>query len=233
MIDAQAPMRAQPAPDAPLMTEALMGERVTVYEFSDEGWAWGQLAADGYVGWLPGERAARAAWRADPQGDRAAHAGVSRPLHQAAAGRDAAARKPRCGDAHAGARSRSSPVGFVPARHLAPLDHRERDFVAVAERFLGTPYLWGGKTNNGLDCSGLVQIALNACGVPCPRDSDMIERDEGPANRCRAGAARRSGFLERPHGDRARRSDDRARERVSHGGRDRADCASDRAHCGK
>jgi len=49
----------------------------------------------------------------------------------------------------------------------------------VAERFLGTPYLWGGKTNYGLDCSGLVQVALTACGIPCPRDSDMQERTLG------------------------------------------------------
>ena len=68
-----------------------------------------------------------------------------------------------------------SPLGFIPLGHLAPLAQREKDFVAVAERFLGTPYLWGGKTNLGLDCSGLVQIALNACGIPCPRDSDMQE----------------------------------------------------------
>src|SRR3954447_8074393 len=53
VIDAQAPVRRAPAPDAPLMTEALLGERVTIYEFNDEGWAWGQLADDGYVGWLP------------------------------------------------------------------------------------------------------------------------------------------------------------------------------------
>ena len=63
----------------------------------------------------------------------------------------------------------------VPALHLAPIDRNEKDFVAVAERFVGVPYLWGGKTALGLDCSGLVQIALTACGVPCPRDSDMQE----------------------------------------------------------
>ena len=66
--------------------------------------------------------------------------------------------------------------GYVPARHLAALDSVEADFVAVAERFLGSPYLWGGKTNLGIDCSGLLQVALAACGLPCPRDSDMQEQ---------------------------------------------------------
>jgi cell wall-associated NlpC family hydrolase len=65
--------------------------------------------------------------------------------------------------------------GFIPNRHLAPLTSRESDFVAVAERFVGAPYLWGGKSSLGVDCSGLVQIALTACGIPCPRDSDMQE----------------------------------------------------------
>ena len=55
----------------------------------------------------------------------------------------------------------------------------ETDFVAVAERFLGAPYLWGGKTTLGLDCSGLVQIALTACGIACPRDIDMQEQALG------------------------------------------------------
>jgi cell wall-associated NlpC family hydrolase len=69
--------------------------------------------------------------------------------------------------------------GYLPAVHLAPIDVYEADFVAVAERFLGVPYLWGGKTMLGLDCSGLVQIALAACGISCPRDSDMQEEALG------------------------------------------------------
>jgi cell wall-associated NlpC family hydrolase len=72
-----------------------------------------------------------------------------------------------------------APFGFIPLNHLAPLQVYESDFVAVAQRFVGTPYLWGGKTNQGIDCSGLVQIALTACGVACPRDSDMQERALG------------------------------------------------------
>jgi cell wall-associated NlpC family hydrolase len=63
----------------------------------------------------------------------------------------------------------------VPAVCLAPIKARSSDFVAVAEQFLGVPYLWGGKTSLGLDCSGLVQVSLQAAGIACPRDSDLQE----------------------------------------------------------
>jgi cell wall-associated NlpC family hydrolase len=64
---------------------------------------------------------------------------------------------------------------FLPARHLLPIEAKAPDLVAVAELFVGTPYLWGGKTSHGLDCSGLVQVALTAAGIACPRDSHMQE----------------------------------------------------------
>jgi len=74
---------------------------------------------------------------------------------------------------------------FVPKRHVTILGQAEPDFVAVAERFVGTPYLWGGKSSLGVDCSGLVQISLNAAGIGCPRDSDMqqdgLGRELSPA----------------------------------------------------
>ena len=58
--------------------------------------------------------------------------------------------------------------------HLAPIGAGfETDAAGVALRFLGAPYLWGGRESLGLDCSGLVQQALAACGKACPRDTDM------------------------------------------------------------
>ena len=74
-----------------------------------------------------------------------------------------------------------TPAGYIPADHLAPLEQVEADPVAVAERLLGAPYLWGGNSAFGLDCSGLVQIALTACGRDCPGDSDQQEAALGPS----------------------------------------------------
>ena len=175
VIDPQTAVRATPAPDAPLLTEALKGERVTIYDLNAEGWAWGQLAADNYVGWLSANALA-------PAG--------APPTHKVTALRTLVFSGPsiklpplealplgarlsitRLQDRLAVTRS----GGYLPAPHLAPLDATEPDFVAVAERFLGVPYLWGGKTALGLDCSGLVQVALTAAGVSCPRDSDIQE----------------------------------------------------------
>jgi cell wall-associated NlpC family hydrolase len=70
---------------------------------------------------------------------------------------------------------------YLPLQHVGLLDANEADFVAVAERFVGTPYLWGGRSALGIDCSGLVQLSLAAAGIPAPRDSDMQEAALGTA----------------------------------------------------
>jgi cell wall-associated NlpC family hydrolase len=178
--DESAPLRREPTPDAPLDTEALKGERVTVYETDDEGWCWGQLDRDGYVGWLPANALAA-------PGPPATHCVMA--LRTLAFPGPSIKLPPLAGFSlgcrlvviRTEGQLAVTPSGYVPARHLAPVDAHAADFVAVAERFLGVPYLWGGKTSLGVDCSGLVQVALTAAGIACPRDSDMQERALGEA----------------------------------------------------
>ena len=83
--------------------------------------------------------------------------------------------------------------GFVPKQHLADVTQSEGDPVAIAIMFLGTPYLWGGNSCLGIDCSGLVQAALLACGVPCPGDSDLQFADLGTP--LAEGSAKKAGDL--------------------------------------
>ncbi|THD59024.1 MAG: peptidase P60 [Bradyrhizobium sp.] len=179
--DAIAPLRSQPSSDAMLLTQALKGERVTIYDRNGEGWAWGQLNSDGYVGWLP---------------DRALAKPVGAPTHMITALRTFAFPGPSIKlppvDAlllgakitvvrEDGAFAVTREGWYLPLPHVGSVEHYERDFVGVAERFGGTPYLWGGKSSLGIDCSGLVQIALNAAGTGCPRDSDMQQDAIGRA----------------------------------------------------
>jgi len=82
---------------------------------------------------------------------------------------------------------------FVPTMHLSPMTSRLTDPAAVAEMFLGTPYLWGGNSRSGIDCSGVVQAALLACGIPCPGDSDL--QYDAVGTRLREGVDYRRGDL--------------------------------------
>jgi cell wall-associated NlpC family hydrolase len=173
VLDAIVDVRRAPSHEARLDTQALLGETVTVYE-SEEGWAWGQLESDGYVGWL----SANALGAPGPVTHKVtalrtlAFPGPDIKLTPVAAlpmgARLAVARQDE--------RFAITAAGWhVPAVHLAPIKAKQSDFVTVAEKFLGAPYLWGGKTSLGLDCSALVQVALRAAGLPCLRDSDMQE----------------------------------------------------------
>ena len=179
IIDASAPVREAGHHDAEQVTEVLYGERVIVYEIDGEGWAWGQLASDNYVGWLPANALAT-------PGDAATHR-VIVPRTLCFPGPDI--KLPPLAALPLGAtvaiarqegRFAVAQNGWhLPAGHVAPLAATYRDFVAVAEMLLGAPYLWGGKSVLGIDCSGLVQVSMHAAGLACPRDSDMEQEGLG------------------------------------------------------
>jgi cell wall-associated NlpC family hydrolase len=177
-----ADLRHAPSLEAGVDTQALYGENVMLYE-DDEGWGWVQLAGDDYVGYISMNALA---------------AGEAKPTHRLKVNRSFVYPGPNMklpplaalplGAKIAVAASdgdfvRLAEGGFVFAGHIAPLQDMASDFVGLAEQLLGTPYLWGGKSSLGIDCSGLVQLALAAAGIAAPRDTDMQEERLGAALR--------------------------------------------------
>lgn len=170
-----APCRRRPTADAPLDTEFLHGEPVRVFEKAD-GWAWVQSEADFYVGYTPeeavGPRVAFTHRVASP---------LALPFPSPSIKVPPRASLPLGATVHVVSEIieghehfyMTADGAFILRQHLAPLYDPAGDWVAVAEEFSGTPYLWGGKSWYGIDCSGLVQLALSAAGIPAQRDSDM------------------------------------------------------------
>ena len=170
-----AAIRAAADRDAEQWDQLLFGEVFRVLEEKD-GFAWGQAARDGYVGYV---EASALAPQAHP------------PTHAVKAIRTYAFSKPDIKsrpeglyslnslvtvEAREGRFAKGAGAGWFVEEHLSPVGRGEGDYVAVAERFLGAPYQWGGRESLGVDCSGLVQQALYACARACPRDTDM-QRD--------------------------------------------------------
>lgn len=149
----------------------LHGEGFDVIEIAGD-WAWGACVHDGYVGWL--ERAALTSTTAV-----ATHTVVAAmaPVFAAPDIKRAVLAVRYLGSPLAGVEAGEFIAldggGFIHLRHVARAGHHAGDPVLVARDFVGTPYVWGGRTRDGIDCSGLVQAALNACGIACPRDSDQ------------------------------------------------------------
>jgi hypothetical protein len=173
-----ADLRHAPAPDAPLDTQALYGEAVMLYE-DHEGFGWVQLARDGYVGYMSMAALAE---------------GQIKPTHRVTVNRSFVYPGPNLKlsvrdalplgasvrvHATTGGFAEIDDAAFVFLGHLLPSGENQADFVAVAERLLHAPYFWGGKTSIGIDCSGLVQISLDAAGIDAPRDTDLQEQALG------------------------------------------------------
>ncbi|WP_337185867.1 NlpC/P60 family protein [Phenylobacterium sp.] len=171
---AAAAIRSAPDAGAEQMDQLLFGERFEVIE--EEGaWLFGQAARDGYVGFV--DAAALA-----PTGPLPTHrVSALRTYAFAEASIKSRALGPYslnslvCVEAVEGRLAKVSGAGWMAADHLSPIGVFEDDWAAIAERFVGAPYLWGGRESVGLDCSGLIQQALFACGRACPRDTDMQE----------------------------------------------------------
>lgn len=178
VIRSTVPLRARPDLKAGFDSEILFGEMVVQYD-EDKGWSWVQLERDGYVGYVPANTLSSAPREtthrikslgtylypaADIKSPPIMHLSINSMLTIA-----------ETQDKFA----RTAAGQFVVARHIAPKDKFARDFVDVAERLVGTPYLWGGRSRMGIDCSGLVQVCLEAAGIASPRDSDMQAAELG------------------------------------------------------
>lgn len=172
------PLYRDPDHNAPRETELLFGEEVTVYD-AQNGWAWVQNKTDNYVGYTPHKNLG------DPQGAR---------THIISALRTYIFSDPDIKSRPLGLISMNSKIqgeiyqekfikctngGFICAHHTIKTPHSDQDFVNIAEQFMGTPYLWGGRSSLGLDCSALVQNSLALCGNAIPRDTDMQEKAVG------------------------------------------------------
>jgi len=167
-----APIRAAPSVEAEQVDQLLFGEIFEVMTFED-GFAWGQAARDGYVGWV------EAAGLSSRPLEATHRVTALRTFSHVAPSIKAATRGPfslnalvAAGETE-GALTRVEGAGWMPTAHLTPIGSAFEDPADVAERFVGAPYLWGGRDSVGIDCSGLVQQALYAAGRACPRDTDL------------------------------------------------------------
>jgi cell wall-associated NlpC family hydrolase len=174
----RAPLLRRAEVHAPMDTELLFGETFRVYE-TEGDWCWGQSVHDDYVGYVTSNSLQRP---------------VAAVTHRVVSLRTFLYPEPDIKTRPAIPLSMNAKLsvtaaegkfvelaggGYVVSSHLSKIDTYATDFVAVAEEFLGVPYLWGGRDARGLDCSGLVQMSMERCGIACLRDTDLQEATLG------------------------------------------------------
>ncbi len=201
-----APLRAAPEATAGLSTELLFGEDFTVYERRN-GWAWGQAAFDGYVGYTPesalgapGPEPSHAVSVLSapvlPSPDLKQSPAFALPLNaRVVVHAEDGMFMGIGGIGGIGGIKSENGGGWIASADLAPVGGHEPDYTATAALFMGVPYLWGGRTALGLDCSALVQMALQRAGVRAPRDSDLQAASLGSPVADDAGALKRGDLV--------------------------------------
>lgn len=189
-----APLKRKPDPASGLDSQALLGELVRVFDQTEDGWAWVQLEQDGYVGYMPlgmlgpmaGENSGDPThWVSAPRtfvypgpdlkfpAATFLSLGAGLRLGESVETRGTIYRK--CLNLP----TPSGEHGWIVEQHVREKTDKADDYVALAQGLIGSPYLWGGKSSLGLDCSGLVQLALECCGMECLRDASMQETSLG------------------------------------------------------
>lgn len=175
------PLHKAPASASMMDTQLLLGAEFDIYDIHN-GWAWGQEVQEdgkGYVGYVPNMALAR---------------GAAEPTHRISAIRAPVFIKPDLKtairttlplnaklsvDGRDGDYFRIPDMGYVHVNHIEAVKDASGDFISVAELHLGLPYVWGGISPDGVDCSGLVQTSLRAVGSDALRDTDMQEASLG------------------------------------------------------
>ena len=167
-----ASLKKSPDQSSEQVSELLFGEEIIIYEIVN-AWAWGQSQTDGYVGYVSMDHISSK---------------VQENTHEVTALRAFVYRQPDIKAPTITCLSMSSQLsithskglfahienlGWIFEKSIRALGGIESDFVSVAQKFTGTPYLWGGRSSFGIDCSGLVQLSLRGVGVLCPRDTDQ------------------------------------------------------------